>query len=67
VQALTMGADGAVWASVDAGGVLRYDGQTWETFTTADGLVDNEIRAIAAAPDGSIWFTSLGGIGRYEP
>lgn len=42
-------------------GVSRFDGQTWRTFTRADGLAGNDIRAITTGDDGYVWFGTWGG------
>lgn len=52
-------------------GVSRYDGQTWTTFTTKDGLVDNNVMSIIQAQDGALWFGTWyfdggGGVSRYD-
>jgi ligand-binding sensor domain-containing protein len=45
---------------------LRPDG-TWQTFTTQDGLADNDVLSIAVGPDASLWFgTWGGGVSRYR-
>ena len=62
--------DGTVWIStraedhgvpdpgedpnVAAAGIGSFDGETWTTYTTADGLASNE-GEIAIAPDGTVW------------
>ena len=38
-------ADGALWFAT-SGGVSRYDGTTWRSFTTADGLARNSVNAV---------------------
>jgi ligand-binding sensor domain-containing protein len=38
------------------GGASKFDGRTWATYTTADGLPDNCISAIAADASGNVWF-----------
>jgi ligand-binding sensor domain-containing protein len=46
---------------------LRFDGQAWITYTAADGLASNTVRAIAVAPDGALWFgTEGGGVSRFD-
>ena len=36
------------------------------TLTTKDGLVHNAVTAIYGAPDGVMWFGTLGGVSRYD-
>ncbi len=48
------------------GGVSRYDGVDWQTFTTEDGLASNTVGAIFQSRDGVMWFGTLGGVSRYD-
>jgi ligand-binding sensor domain-containing protein/signal transduction histidine kinase len=58
------------------GGVSRYDGNTWTTFTTKDGLADNQVRSIFQDREGVLWFGTGdftrgirgggGGVSRYD-
>ena len=51
----------------EEGGVSRYDGQTFTTFTTQDGLAQNTVRSILEDRDGHLWFgTGGGGVSRYD-
>jgi hypothetical protein len=45
------------------GGVSRYDGKSWRSFSRADGLVENLVRAILEDREGSLWL----GTYPYEP
>ena len=47
-------------------GVVRYDGNSWKTFTKADGLVDDGVADIAMASDGALWFASANGLSRFD-
>jgi CheY-like chemotaxis protein/signal transduction histidine kinase/ligand-binding sensor domain-containing protein len=46
---------GHLWASGD-NGLSRWDGKIWKTFTTKDGLADNEPYFICEDRMGRIWF-----------
>lgn len=46
---------GVVWASGD-NGLSRWDGQRWKTFTTKDGLADNQPYFLCEDHQGRIWF-----------
>ena len=53
--------DGRVWlVSRDEGGpgvgVTVYNGATWRTYDTTDGLADDEVGPIAEDLDGHLWF-----------
>lgn len=48
-------------------GVYRLQQGEWSLITTQDGLVSNEIRAIAVTADGSVWFGSYDkGISHFD-
>lgn len=47
-------------------GVTRYDGKTWTTYTTQDGLVDDRVRRIYSGTDGALWFGTDAGISRFD-
>jgi ligand-binding sensor domain-containing protein len=54
-----------VWA-IRERGVARFDGEQWVTYTTENGLVDNDVSGIAVTPDGAIWIgTNDGGVSRF--
>jgi ligand-binding sensor domain-containing protein len=38
----------------------------WTTYTTSDGLIDNEVKAITIASDQSIWFGTAHGVSHYN-
>ena len=59
-----MARDGALWFGTE-GGVSRFDGESWTTYTTEDGLASNDVWSIAMTPDGALWFGARGGISRY--
>jgi ligand-binding sensor domain-containing protein len=58
-----------MWFGTNGAGVSRYDPVTgtWRTFTTANGLAGDNVSAIAAGPDGTMWFGTSGGLSRYDP
>jgi ligand-binding sensor domain-containing protein/signal transduction histidine kinase len=46
---------GWLWASGD-NGLSRWDGQSWRTYTTKDGLAGNQPYFLCEDPKGKIWF-----------
>jgi TolB protein len=73
VSDITVAPDGAVWAGTLGGavsigtGVYRFDRGNWTRFTDQDGIPFMEVDAIAAAPDGSLWFaTECCGLSRFD-
>jgi ligand-binding sensor domain-containing protein len=58
--------DGAVWFGTLCCGVTRFDGKSWTTYTTDNGLASNTITSILFAPDGALWFGTNAGVSRYD-
>ena len=58
---------GNLWFGTDAGGVSRYDGESFTHFTTKEGLSHNTVRSILEDKSGNLWFgTNGGGVSRYN-
>ena len=55
--------DGTVWAGTLTGGVSHLRQGSFETFTTATGLVSNAVRAIDSRGD-TVWFGTPDGVSR---
>ncbi len=55
-----------IWIAT-AAGVSRFDPSipSFTTFTTADGLPSNSVRALAVLPNGSIAFATDAGLATY--
>jgi hypothetical protein len=56
--------DGLLWGATTYHGVVRFDGEAWQEYTTADGLPSNRIVDIAVAPDGGVWALTDRGLAR---
>ena len=63
---LAVDQDGDVLVGTYTEGVFCYDGEKWVTYTTDDGLVNNNVRSIYEMPDGTLWFGTDGGVSRYD-
>jgi len=57
--------DGVLWFGT-GGGVSRYDGESFTTFTTDHGLSHNHVRSIVEDREGHLWFGTEGGLSRYD-
>ncbi len=55
--------EGNMWFATGIG-ALRYDGISFQTYTTEDGLGSDNVRTVTQTPDGALWFGTLGGITR---
>lgn len=70
VYAVHAARDGSIWAGTLSGGISRYGGGVFTTFTTAstgNGLAANTINAIDDGPDGSVWVGTPDGLSRLKP
>jgi ligand-binding sensor domain-containing protein len=54
------------WFGSDGKGVYRYDGNMLLHFTSEDGLCHDRIRGIQEDEAGNIFFTTLGGICKFD-
>ena len=59
--------DGGMWVGLHQQGLVRFAGEAVETYTTAEGLSNNAIRAIGQDRAGAMWIgTRGGGLNRLE-
>lgn len=66
VFSLIVDSDDRVWAGTWGGGVSRYDGERWTSFTRADGLAGNIVYSVAQDKTGAFWFGTNHGLSRYD-
>ena len=57
---------GDLWFGTGGSGVSRYDGVTWTTYSTADGLASNIVSGIVEDDYGNIWVATWGGLSCYD-
>jgi ligand-binding sensor domain-containing protein len=67
VLALSAGPDGTLWVGRFGGGVARFDGRDWITAGASDGLGDDTVAAVYAAPAGDVWFATRVGLAYWIP
>ncbi len=48
------------------GGIYRYDGKSWQKFTTKDGLFSTQVLKIIKDDQGNIWFAHNQNLSRYD-
>jgi ligand-binding sensor domain-containing protein len=53
---------GVVWCGTWGGGLSRFDGKTWKTYTTHEGLPGNHVFMLKIAKDGKLWIGTNKGL-----
>lgn len=66
VNAITQTPDGYLWLAT-FGGVVRFDGVTFTTYSAAHhpGIHSDRALALCVAPDSALWIGTEDGVGRY--
>lgn len=66
-QATSLAQDrqGHLWIGT-LGGLSRYDGQSFSSYTVRDGLPENPVNDLEIAPDGKLWIGTSHGITSYD-
>ncbi|MCK4412315.1 MAG: hypothetical protein KAY32_02100 [Candidatus Eisenbacteria sp.] len=65
VQAIAFDAQNGKWFAT-LGGVSNLNGETWTSYTTADGLPSNRVQDIGVSDLGVIWVATEGGAASFE-
>ena len=65
VHALCQDRKGYIWCGT-AGGAIRFDGDTFKTFTTRDGLAHDVVLTLLEDEEGRLWFGTRGGVSCYD-
>ena len=58
--------EGNVWFGTLGGGVSRFDGEYFYTYTTDSGLIENTVGVIALDHTGNLWFATQGGACSFD-
>lgn len=66
VEALYEDGEGILWLGMRSGGVVLYDGVSWSSLDTRDGLAGNRVSTIDKHPDGAMFFGTDNGLTRYR-
>ena len=63
VYSIAQDDSGAYWFGTNRG-ISRYDGKTFTSYDSTDGLPGNHVYAIAVAGNGDVWVGTRDGVAR---
>jgi len=66
VRGITQDQRGNMWFATDGEGLVRFDGKEFTYFTEKQGLPSNYVRTVQVDTEGTLWFTSRDGLGRFD-
>lgn len=66
VVSLEVDREGTVWAGTWGGGLSRFDGKRWVSYTTADGLPGNHVFMLHVDRRGSLWIGTNNGLTTWQ-
>ena len=68
-RCVAMDASGFPWVGTQGQGVLYFNGMSWTTYSYPSTLgfpSDNNVDAVAVAPNGDVWVATWRGVGRFN-
>lgn len=66
VVSLAVDRQGIVWAGTWGGGLSRFDGRKWVSYTTTDGLPGNHIFMLRVDEKDQLWIGTNNGLTRWQ-
>ena len=66
IRAIFQDSKGNYWFGSHREGVGLFNGESYQYFTTDEGLFDNQIRSIQEDKNGNIWFGTANGVCSYD-
>ncbi len=67
ILALTADLEGHIWMGTSGGGVLRYDGATFQSIRLGPSALENMVEAVLCDRRGRLWFGTRAGLVAYQP
>jgi len=64
-NSMTAGTDGLLWSGTYKGASM-FDGKSWTTYTSDDGLAEGVVFKTVVTPDGILWAGCEGGLSRLN-
>jgi len=57
---------GSLWVGTNGSGLFRYANHRWTSFTSQDGLSDDNINSIVEDREGNLWVGTVSGLDRFQ-
>jgi ligand-binding sensor domain-containing protein len=67
IVSMVVDEEGVVWCGTWGGGLSRFDGKSWKTYTVKDGLPGNHIFMLRKDRGGQMWIGTNKGLARFKP
>ena len=67
ILALAADQQGDMWVGTSGGGVLRYDGETFQSIRLGSSALGNIVEAVLCDRAGRMWFGTRAGLVAYQP
>lgn len=67
ILALIADSQGNIWMGTSGGGVLRYDGHTFQSIRLGPSALENMVEAVLCDRLGRLWFGTRAGLVAYQP
>jgi ligand-binding sensor domain-containing protein len=66
IVSIAVDGKGVVWCGTWGGGLSRFDGTSWETYTTKEGLPGNHVFMLKLDKHGKLWIGTNKGLARFK-
>lgn len=67
VNRIIIDSDGVKWIATNGNGLIRYDGMTWQKFSTSNsGLLSNFISKLVCDQDNNLWMANSNGLLKFD-
>ena len=67
ILAMTSDPQGNIWMGTSGGGVLRYDGETFQSIRLGPSALENKVEAVLCDRRGRMWLGTRAGLVAYQP
>lgn len=63
---MTQDINSIFWIATKGDGIIRYDGETFNTYKSVNGIPSGFLRSTAAGKDGTVWFGTYRGVISFD-